>query len=290
MNSITQIFLPIALAIIMFSMGITLTWANFKRVFTQPKAFFMGLFSQMILLPVVAFVIAWAFKMDPVLSVGLMILACCPGGVTSNILTYYAKGDTALSISMTAIISIISVFTIPFIANWSMAYFMESNTYTALPVGKTIMGVFVVTTLPILIGMWVKSKFPTWTNKMMKLVTNMAAVLFFVVLAGAILKEKANIIPYFVQAGWACVALCGTMMIIAYKIPRMMNLGYKESVAISMECGLQNGTLAIFVTMTILGNSMMMIPGAIYSLIMFPIVGFASIVLMFTAQRLSITD
>lgn len=275
MNLITQMFLPIALAAIMFSMGITLSKADFKRVFTQPKAFFVGLISQMILLPAIAFIIAWTFQMNPALSVGLMILACCPGGVTSNILTQYAKGDTALSISLTAVISMISVFTIPFVVNWNMGFFMQSITYTELPIFKTIMGVFFVTTVPVMIGMWIKANFPQWTSTMTQFISKMAAVLFFVVLTGAILKERANIIPYFIQAGWASITLCASMMIIAYKIPRLMKLSYKESVAISMECGLQNGTLAIFITMTILGNSIMMIPGAIYSLIMFPIAGVA---------------
>jgi len=269
MSIITQVFLPLSLAFIMFSMGLTLTVSDFKRVIVQPKAFAIGAFGQMILLPLIAFALASIGSLSPALSVGLMILAVCPGGVTSNLLTHLARGDTALSISLTAIISVISVFTIPFIVNFSLGHFMGATEAVQLPIAKTIVGIFLITTVPVMIGMSVKQFFPILTKNFKVMARRVATVLFVIVVLGAIMKERAHLVAYFSEVGPIALALNVVMMIISFYLARFLSLNRKQVIAISLECGLQNGTLAIVIAGTMLGNLTMMMPAAIYSILMF---------------------
>jgi len=268
-NIITQVFLPVSLAIIMFSMGLTLTLADFKRVFLQPKAFLLGAFSQMIILPLVAFLLVFFWPLPEELAVGLMILAACPGGVVSNMMTHLAKGDSALSISLTAVISIASVLTIPFIVNFSLTHFIDQGNHVTLPLGSTIIGIFMITTVPVLIGMWIKNSKSQWTDRIEPQVRKAASLLFLIVVLGAIAKERQNILGYFVEAGLITLTLNMVMMLLAFYLARIYRLNQREGIAITLECGLQNGTLAIFVSLTLLENTTMMIPAAIYSLLMF---------------------
>ena len=269
-NAITQIFLPVSLAFIMFSVGLELAVKDFKRVGVQPKDFVIGALSQMVLLPLVAFGLLSFWTIEPALAVGVMIIAACPGGVTSNLMTYLARGDTALSVSMTAIISLLAVVTLPFIVSFSIAHFMDAATAPELSIGKTVLGVFAITTVPVIIGMVVKRYAPVFAQKFERIARIVASVLFIVIIAGAILAEKENIVDYFMQAGPVTLSLNLIMMALALTIARMSRLGVPQQTAITLECGLQNGTLAIFVALTLIGSTTMMIPGAIYSLLMFP--------------------
>lgn len=268
-NVITQVFLPLSLAFIMFSVGLELTVADFKRVIVQPRDFMVGALSQIFLLPMIAFGILSVWPMDPVLAVGVMIIAACPGGVTSNLMTYLARGDTALSVSLTAVISVLAVITLPLIVGFSITYFMDASTAPELPIAKTIAGVFVITTVPVMIGMLVNWLKPSFARKFERIARLIASALFVVIVLGAIASERANIIEYFVEAGPQTLSLNILMMVIAAGLARFAAMGDKQRIAITLECGLQNGTLAIFVAATLIGNSTMMIPGGIYSLIMF---------------------
>ena len=269
-NAITQIFLPLSLAFIMFSVGLELAVEDFKRVAIQPRGFIIGAFSQVILLPVVAFALLSFWTIEPALAVGVMIIAACPGGVTSNLLTYLARGDTALSVSLTAIVSLMAVVTLPLIVGFSILYFMDAATAPALSINNTIISVFTITTVPVIIGMLVNRYAPAFARKFERIARIMASILFIVIIIGAIVTERANIVDYFKQAGPVTLSLNWIMMALALSITRVARLGDRQKTAITLECGLQNGTLAIFVAATLIGSKTMMVPGAIYSLLMFP--------------------
>ena len=269
-NAITQIFLPLSLAFIMFSVGLELAIEDFKRVAVQPKDFVIGAFSQTIILPLVAFALLSIWPIEPALAVGVMIIAACPGGVTSNLMTYLARGDTALSVSLTAIISLLAVVTLPLIVSFSIIHFMDAATAPELSIVNTVVGVFAITTVPVVIGMVVNRFAPVFARKFERIARIIASVFFVVIIVGAILAERANVFDYFKQAGPLMLTLNLIMMSLALTIARIGRLGERQKTAITLECGLQNGTLAIFVAATLIGSKTMMVPGAIYSLLMFP--------------------
>ncbi|MCP4526814.1 MAG: bile acid:sodium symporter family protein [Aestuariibacter sp.] len=269
-NAITQIFLPLSLAFIMFSVGLELAIDDFKRVAIQPKGFVVGAFSQVIALPLVAFGLLSFWSIEPALAVGVMIIAACPGGPTSNLMTYLARGDTALSVSLTVIISLLAVVTLPLIVSFSIVHFMDAASAPELSVGKTVLGVFVITTVPVMIGMVVKRFASAFAGRFERTARIVASVLFVVIVAGAILAGRDNVVDYFKQAGPVTLTLNLVMMALAISIAKIGRLGAAQQTAITFECGLQNGTLAIFVAATLIGSTAMMIPGAIYSLLMFP--------------------
>ena len=269
MNVITQVVLPLSLAFIMFSMGLALVTGDFKRVFTEPKAFLIGATAQVILLPLITFGLVSLWGLTSALAVGVVIIAACPGGVTSNLMTHLAKGDTALSISLTAVISILSLLTIPFIVNAGLTHFMSADEAVTLPLGKTVAGIFLVTTVPVAIGMFINAKFQTVASRFEPMARKIASFLFVLVVIGAVLKDRANLVAYFQQAGPITFILNITMMGMGFQLARFFRLDKRQAIAISLEAGLQNGAMAIFIAATILKNPVMMIPGAIYSLIMF---------------------
>lgn len=269
-NIITQIFLPLSLAFIMFSVGLELTLADFKRVAIQPKDFLVGATSQVLLLPIVAFALLSFWNIEPILAVGVMIIAACPGGVTSNLMTYLARGDTALSVSLTAVISLLSVLTLPLIVSFSIMHFMAASTAPELSIGRTVLGVFAITTVPVIIGMVTNRYAPNFARNFERKARVVASVLFVVIIAGAIYAERDNIVEFFKQAGPVTLSLNIVMMALAVLLSKVSGLGAPQRTAITLECGLQNGTLAIFVAVTLIGSREMMVPGAIYSLLMFP--------------------
>jgi bile acid:Na+ symporter, BASS family len=269
-NAITQIFLPLSLAFIMYSVGLELTLADFKRVAVQPKDFLIGAVSQMFFLPLVAFALLSFWRIDPALAVGVMIIATCPGGVTSNLMTYLARGDTALSVSLTVVISLLSVVSLPLIVSFSILHFMDAATAPELSIGRTIFGVFAITTVPVIIGMVTNRYAPNFAEGFERIARIVATVLFIVIVAGAIYAERQNLVEYFIQAGPVTLSLNLVMMGLALALSKVGQLGESQQTAITLECGLQNGTLAIFVALTLIGSREMMVPGAIYSLLMFP--------------------
>ena len=269
MSIVTDIFLPIALAFIMFALGLGLTRADFLRVLKQPKDFFVGAISQIILLPVIAFILVKIWPISPELAIGVMIIAAAPGGVTSNILTSFARGDVALSISLTAIISLLSVITVPFIIVTSLGFLGSEIVAQNISLTTMAISMFLIVTVPVIIGIIFRKFASNIAIKFEPIAKKISIILFVIVLLGAILAEKDNIVSYFADAGLITLALNVIMMIVAFYVAKLLGTGNAQKKCIAIECGLQNGTLAIFVGTTLFGGGVFVIPAATYSLIMF---------------------
>ena len=269
MNIVTDVILPLALAFIMFALGLGLTSADFLRVIKQPRDFFVGAFSQIILLPIIAYILVKIWPLAPELAIGLMIIAAAPGGVTSNILTSFAKGDVALSISLTAIISLLCVITIPFIVFTSAVRIGGVDISQNISLIGMSINMFLIVTVPVVLGLIFRKIFSQLTLKLEPLAKKISIILFILVLLGAIAAERENVISYFAQAGLVTLILNLVMMIVAYNVANLFASGAKQKKCITIECGLQNGTLAIFVATSVFGGGMYVIPAATYSLIMF---------------------
>lgn len=265
-NLLTTI-MPIALGIIMLGLGLSLTIADFKRVVKFPKAVFIGLFCQMIVLPFVCFGIAKIFNLGPELAIGLMLLSASPGGPTANLFSHLAKGDVALNITLTALNSILTLVTLPLIVEWSLDLFGKSGEIS-MPFNK-IVEVFLIILIPVSIGMLIHAKAHSFAKMMDKPVKILSALFLVVVIVGAVLKEKENLGNYFEQVGMAALVFNLASMIIGFFVPLFFKIEKKQAIAIGMEIGIHNGTLAIFIALNVLNNSMMSIPPAIYSLLMF---------------------
>ena len=269
MGIIVDVVLPLALAFIMLALGLGLTFDDFARVARRPRDFAVGALSQIVVLPAVAFILASIWPMAPELALGLMIIAAAPGGVTSNILTAFARGDVALSISLTAVISLLSVITIPVIMVFSYGQFIGEQAGQDISVAGTAIGVFLIVAVPVLIGLSIRRFAESFALRAEPAARRVSAVLFVLVLAGAIYQERSNIVPYFAQAGLVTLVLNLLMMAIAYLLARMFATGPSQRIAIAIECGLQNGTLAIAVAVLLFGGGLAAVPAATYSLIMF---------------------
>jgi len=269
MNIVTDIFLPVALAFIMFALGLGLSGTDFLRVVKQPKDFFVGAISQIILLPVIAFVLVKFWPISPELAIGVMIIAAAPGGVTSNILTSFARGDVALSISLTAIISLLSVITVPFIIVTSLGLLGSENVAQNISLTSMAISMFLIVTVPVIIGLIFRRFASNMAIKFESIAKKISIILFIIVLLGAILAEKNNIVSYFADAGLITLVLNVIMMTVAFYVAKLLGTGNAQKKCIAIECGLQNGTLAIFVGTTLFGGGAFVIPAATYSLIMF---------------------
>ena len=269
MNIVTDVILPLALAFIMFVLGLGLTGGDFLRVIKQPRDFFVGAFSQIILLPIIAFILVKVWPVAPELAIGVMIIAAAPGGVTSNLLTSFAKGDVALSISLTAIISLLCVITIPFIVLTSVGLLSDTNIAQDISLFNMSRDMFLIVTVPVILGILFKTFISGVALKFEPIAKKVSTMLFVLVLLGAIAAERENIVSYFAQAGLITLALNVIMMIVAFYLAQILGTGTKQKKCITIECGLQNGTLAIFVATSIFGGGMYVIPAATYSLVMF---------------------
>lgn len=273
-NFLTDVFLPLSLGIIMLGMGLALTPSDFKRVALYPKAAAVGIINQIVLLPLIGLLVLAIFPMNkPELAVGIMVLAACPGGPTSNLISHISKGDTALSITLTAISSIIVVFTIPLVVNFSLRHFMQQGEYVPLPVFDTIISVIIITLVPVAIGMLIRSKAPKFAGLMNKPVKIMSGILLIVVILAAVLNDREILISSFQQAGPAALALNILMLLLGFFTSLLFKLKLAQRITISIESGIQNGTLGIAICATLLNNPTMTISPAIYSLIMFMTAG-----------------
>lgn len=269
MDKTGTIILVASLFIIMFGMGLTLTKSDFARVLKYPKAVITGLVNQLILLPILGFAIAVLFDLSAELSIGIMILAACPGGATSNLITHLAKGDTALSVSLTAVASILTIISIPLIVSFSINYFMGVEKTIELDIPKVFMQLLVITVIPVSLGMFIRSKKPGFADKMEKPVKVASALVLALVIIGLIVKEKDNVLKYFELAGTVALTLNLASMLMGFLIARFLKLKYPQVLTISIETGIQNGTMAIGVATIALESTSLAIPAAIYSLIMF---------------------
>lgn len=268
MTSTNAIVLGAALIIIMFGMGLALTTADFKRVLVYPKVIAIGLLNQLILLPAIGFALILIFPVQPEIAIGLILLAACPGGAISNLITHLAKGDTALSVSLTALSSFITVFSIPFIVNLGLITVLGKETTFQLDVLKTMAQVFIVMIIPICLGMLIRSKRRAFADRMDRPVRMASVMVFGLVVVGIIINQRANIISYFQQAGLMALALNLTTMAMGYFMASVFKLSYKQKVSISIESGVQSGALAISIATVLLNNPAFAIAPAIYGLIM----------------------
>jgi len=268
MNYITDVILPLALAFIMFTLGLGLSLADFVQIIKNPKNFFIGLISQLFFLPIVAIAITMIWSLPNEIAIGLILIAAAPGGVTSNILTSFAKGDVALSISLTAVMSLLSVISIPIVLGISLGLISDQS-LGSISLSSIAISMFLIVTLPVLLGMIFRATLSYLTKIIEKWVKTISTLLFVLVLLGAILAERENIINYFAQTGLVVLVLNLAMMVLAYYWAKVFGTGKAQQKAIAIECGLQNGTLAIFVGTSVFGGGLYIIPAATYSLVMY---------------------
>ena len=268
MGPLTDIVMPVALGIIMLGLGLTLVPADFRRVAEVPRAVFVGLFCQMVLLPMAAFAIAKVFALPPLLAVGLMLLSAAPGGASANIFSHIARGDVALNITLTAMNSVLSVFTLPLIVGFALSHFLAEDKQIPLQVGKVIQ-VFAIILVPVGIGMVIRHVKPSFASLMEKPVRIFSVVFLVLLIIAAVAKERANMAGYFVAVGFPALLFNLVSLGVGYFVPRLVKLSERQAIAIGMEIGIHNGTLAIAIATSVLGSSAIAIPAAIYSLIMF---------------------
>ena len=268
---LTTVFLPLALFIIMLGMGLGLTINDFKRILIEPKAVIVGLAAQLLMLPIVGFLLASSFPLTPELAVGLVVLAACPGGPTSNLVTYLVQGNVALSITLTALSSLITVFTIPLVVNLAMRSFLGEATTLQLPFFSTVMQIAVITVIPVALGMTLRRYAPRFAATVEAGVKWLSLFFLTLIILGLLVKERDNVAGFFLQVGWVTLALNVVAMGLGFAIAKQAKLDSARAKAIAVEVGIQNGTLAIAIASgpTFLNSPSMAIPAAIYSLIMF---------------------
>ena len=269
MEVVTKI-VPFLLALIMLGLGLGLKLEDFTRVFKTPKDFFVGLISQLIILPIVAYILILVLRTPPEIAIGVMIIAAAPGGVTSNILTRFANGDVALSISLTAIISVISIVTVPLIVFTSADLFEITNISQNISMTGIAMKMFLVVTVPVFLGMIIRKFAENFVASKVEMFNKLNMVFFAIFFVAAFYEERDNLINFIVQAGLIALILNLTMMAIAYYLAKTFASGVKQQKCIALECGLQNGTLAIFVSTQIFGTDILYaIPTGAYAFIMY---------------------
>ena len=264
----------------MLGLGLGLKVEDFTRVFKAPKDFIVGFISQLIILPIVAYLLIIILKTPPEIAIGVMIIAAAPGGVTSNILTKFADGDVALSISLTAIISLISIISVPFIIFTSADLFGITNISQNISMVGIALKMVMVVTIPVILGMIIRKFADSFISSKVEIFNKLNIVFFIIFFIAAFYEERENIISFIMQAGFIALILNITMMIIAYYIAKTFASGIKQRKCIALECGLQNGTLALFVSTQIFGTDILYaIPTGAYALIMY-ITGFVFVYLL----------
>ena len=279
MEIVTKIA-PIILALIMLGLGLGLKIDDFTRILKTPKDFFVGFFSQLIILPLVAYLLIIILKVPPEIAIGVMIIAAAPGGVTSNILTKFANGDVALSISLTAVISLISIITVPLIIFTSADLFGITDISQNISMTGIALKMFLVVTVPVILGMIIRKFAENFVNSKIQIFEKLNIILFVIFFIAAFYEERESFIDFLIQAGFITFILNITMMIVAYYLGKTFASGIKQQKCIALECGLQNGTLAIFVSTQIFGTDILYaIPTAAYALIMY-ITGFIFIAIL----------
>ena len=269
---------PFALALIMFGLGLGLTTTDFSRVIKNPKDFFVGFFSQLILLPIVALGLVFLLNLPTTIAVGLMIIAAAPGGVTSNILTKFANGDVALSVTLTAVTSLVSILTVPFVVINS-ANIIGVSISSDISIANVALKMALVVTVPVLFGMIIRKLFTNFILSKINLIDKLSGILFIIVFAAIYIEERNNILDYILQSGLAVLILNIVMMTLAFLIAKKYASGISQQKCIAIEGGLQNGTVAVFVATLIFDDVAFIIPTAAYALIQY-MTGFLFIALL----------
>ncbi|NOQ91875.1 MAG: bile acid:sodium symporter family protein [Flavobacteriaceae bacterium] len=286
MTSTLGIILAVSLMIIMFGMGLSLTIKDFKRVLIYPKAVFIGLVSQIIILPLIGYLIAVGLDLSPTIAVGIMLLAASPGGATSNILTHLAKGDLALSVSLTAIASVLSIITIPIIVQFALTHFADQTQEVSIDAITMVKQLFIIVIIPVIIGMFIKAKFHNFAVKMEKPVNIASALIFGLVIIGVVFSIRDVFMDYLSEAGIPSIILNVSTMVIGFLLALMFKLSRPQAISISIGTGIQNGTLAITLATIALNNVEYSIVPAIYGLLMFVSGG----AIIFMRKRLGVIE
>lgn len=268
-TALTQIVIPACLFVIMFGIGLSLVVNDFTRIIAQPKAISLGLFGQFILLPLCGLLIVYLFIDNPIYAVGIMLLTACPGGTTSNMMTLFAKGDLALSISLTAISSVFSFISIPVILTLSLSLFATSDEVPELSLVTTISSLLVITLLPMCLGMLIRHHYLSWAQKLEPFINKFALIFIVLLVIGLVIQERGHIGASLIQVGPVVLLLNISTILCGYLLSRGFHLNEKQTTSISLEVGMQNSALAILFATTILHNAEMAIPAACYSLIMY---------------------
>jgi bile acid:Na+ symporter, BASS family len=281
---VIDIFLPLALGFIMFSLGLTLVVDDFKRVFTRPRAMLIGLAGQVLVVPLFAFAIALAWRLPPEMAVGLMILAACPGGVSSGLLTHLARGDTALSISLTAVTSIAAVMSVPFVIDLAMRHFMQTAVSVDFPLLKMVRGVFLLTTVPVVLGMSIKAWRPAFALRMERPAGRLATGLFILIVLATFFSQRQVLMENLASVGPAAMLLNASVIAAGLGLAFAAGLGRRDRIAVATECGLQNAGLGIFIAASVMQSPAMTVPSVVYALLMnFGAIGF--VILMRGLER-----
>ncbi|MGQ4639611.1 bile acid:sodium symporter family protein [Acinetobacter junii] len=267
-SGLITIFLPIALAIVMAGMGLELTLKDFARVSKHLKAVLIALFCQLILLVGIAFLICKILALPPLLAVGLMLLAASPGGTTANLFSYLYKGDIALNITLTAINAIIAAVFLPLIVNFSILHFMNEGQQVGLQFTK-VLQVFLIILVPVCIGMLIRHYAPHIAEKLNRPVRIFAVVFLLIIILGAIIKERSNLIDYLGQIGLATALFCAISLMVGYFVPRMLGISSYQARACAFEIGIHNSTLAMTIALTIMASTTIAMPAAVYSIFMY---------------------
>jgi BASS family bile acid:Na+ symporter len=268
MSALTTVGLPVALGIIMLGLGLSLTVGDFARVLKQPRAVVVALLCQLVLLPAICFGLVVAFQLPPVLAVGMMMLAASPGGTTANLYSHLFRGDVALNISLTAVNSVIAVFTLPVITNLAILYFNPFDDQLGLQWSKTL-EVFAIVLLPVAIGMVVRRLWPRFAMAMDKPVRIASVIILVIVIGGAVAQNWALLVENFGRLSLITVLFCLVSLTVGYLVPRMIRVGRRQAIASSFEIGIHNATLAIVIAQTVLGAVELSLPAAVYGVLMF---------------------
>ncbi|SFO72157.1 bile acid:Na+ symporter, BASS family [Geodermatophilus dictyosporus] len=277
-SALATVALPLALAVVMLGLGLSLTVDDFVRVTRRPRAAVVALVLQVVVLPVICLGLVLAAGLDPLLAVGMVLLAASPGGTTANLFSHLFRGDVALNVSLTAVNSLLAVVTLPLVTNLAVAVFDPPGAgAVGLQFGKSVQ-VFAIVLVPVAVGMLVRRARPAFADRMDRPVRIASAVVLALVIAGTIVAERENVVGYLQQVGVVVLVFCLTSLLLGFGVPRLLGVGHRQAIACAFEIGVHNSTLAIAIAITVLGSVQLAVPAAVYGVVMFPVaalVGYA---------------
>ncbi|RZF05225.1 bile acid:sodium symporter family protein [Streptomyces sp. SCA2-2] len=277
---LATVLLPLALAVIMFGLGLSLTTDDFRRVRRHPRAVVVAMVCQLLLLPVVCFGLVLALGLSPVLAAGMMLLAASPGGTTANLFSHLFGGDVALNVTLTAVNAVLAIVTLPIITNFSLRYFEPDigQDSLGLQFGK-VLQVFALVLVPVVIGLAVRRRSETFALRMDRPVRQLSVVVLVAVIIGALVAERGNIVDYLVDVGPAALAFCVASLTIGYFVPRLLRLDKRQSIACAMEIGVHNSAVSMTLAISVLGSVGLAVPAAVYGVLMYPVAALAGVLM-----------
>ncbi|MGA4856871.1 bile acid:sodium symporter family protein [Streptomyces koyangensis] len=277
---LATVLLPLALAVIMFGLGLSLTTDDFRRVRRHPRAVVVAVVCQLLLLPVVCFGLVLALGLSPVLAAGMMLLAASPGGTTANLFSHLFGGDVALNVTLTAVNAVLAIVTLPIITNFSLRYFEPDigQDSLGLQFGK-VLQVFALVLVPVVIGLAVRRRSETFALRMDRPVRQLSVLVLVAVIIGALVAERGNIVDYLVDVGPAALAFCVASLTIGYFVPRLLRLDKRQSIACAMEIGVHNSAVSMTLAISVLGSVGLAVPAAVYGVLMYPVAALAGVLM-----------